>query len=259
MALNPHFFSRPTALALLLGAVAAASGQDAAVTETRTLIQEWVRTSTQISEERSEWQAEQHSLQATRDVLQAELEGLGEALEELRTATTAADEEKAELNAERADLRALQTKLAQRITSMEDRIRDVVGRFPLSLQNTVQPLLQRIPSTPEDAEGMPLGGRLANILGVLQQAERFNSTLTFGIETKEIEGQRLRCKVLYWGLAGAYFVTEDGSTAAGVGSPGADGWSWTVTDLNPENVALLMRIYEGASDPVFVTLPVDVQ
>ncbi|MGF1453192.1 MAG: DUF3450 family protein [Opitutales bacterium] len=258
------FSSKLSRALALVGCIAVAAPsfaqQDPQVAETRALIQEWVETTNRIAEIRTEWQAERQALQATQEVLDAELEALGDKLEELQQKTTAADEEKAELSDERADLRARQTAVTQRIGQMEDRVLSLAGRFPTPLANTVKQLVTRIPRTEEDAEGLNPGLRLSNILGILQQAERFNTTLTYSLETKEIEGESPRCKVLYWGLAGAYFVTEgEENRVGGVGNPGPEGWTWTVIDGEAAAINSLIEVQQGEADPEFTTVPVSVE
>ena len=55
-------------------------------------------------------------------------------------------------------------------------------------------------------------------------------------------------------------MTEDGTTGAGLGLPGPDGWAFTVQpEADPGRFAQLMQVYRGAADPAFVAMPVDVR
>ncbi len=229
-----------------------------AATESRALAEQWLTATNLISRERSDWKVEEAALVATREVLAAELEGLAETLESLRGATTAADEEKFALAEERGSLTALQGVVGQRITQMERRVEALAQRFPAPLMTSLQPLLTRIPDTEAAAANVSLGLRLGNILAILQQAERFNGTLRYQRENRQIGNSELQVDVLYWGLGGAYFASLDGSVA-GVGTPGANGWQWTPVPGSAPAMSRLMAVYNGSGDPAFVSLPVTIR
>ena len=67
---------------------------------------------------------------------------------------------------------------------------------------------------------------MQNVVGILSQADKFNTTLTATSESREIEGGKVvEVRTLYWGLATAYYVDASGEYA-GIGYTGPDGWEW---------------------------------
>ena len=107
------------------------------------------------------------------------------------------------------------------------------------------------------ATKVPLGARLMNVLGVLAQAEKFDSTATFVGETRQVGDEKLQVRTLYWGLAQAIYVDAQGRTA-GIGRPGPNGWEFTNDPDLASDARHLLDIYEGNVDTIeFVRFPVE--
>ena len=64
-------------------------------------------------------------------------------------------------------------------------------------------------------------------------------------------------KVLYVGLAQAYYVSARGE--AGVGRPSEDGWKWEPLKKGSREVLAAQEIFQGKQTPAFVPLPVKIQ
>lgn len=230
-----------------------------AIEETRTAIEQWVETRRIISEEQADWRAEKESLEATRQLLQSELETLQERTSELESTNTEADQEKYKLNLQRTEYRRVETLINERLSAMEQRLLSLANRFPEPLMAKIEPLLTRIPTNPEEAEGANLGARLGNVVGILSLAEKFNRTITFQPETREVgSGKKEQVDVIYWGLAGAYYVDND-REFAGFGKPGPEGWIWTERNEAAANIGQLADVYEGTADAEFVIAPIELQ
>ena len=68
------------------------------------------------------------------------------------------------------------------------------------------------------------------------------------------DGGRRVYNVLYFGLAIAYFVDEDGK-AGGYGMPASGGWTWTRADDIAPVIADAVSIRENKSRARFLSLP----
>jgi hypothetical protein len=97
-----------------------------------------------------------------------------------------------------------------------------------------------------------------NVLGVLSQADKWNSTASFVAETRAVGDQKLQVRTLYWGLGQAFYVDAQGRVA-GVGRPGPDGWEFSDDTELADQTRRLLDIYQGNVDLIeFVELPVEI-
>jgi len=221
-------------------------------------LSKWVETRQLISKERSEWDAEQEFLKSTLELLRDQAKVLKEEVAELEESNTEADKERADLLLEKAKLQRAINSDQERIAQLEKNVLELVEKFPEPLQKKLDSLIVRIPEDPSKTN-LPLGSRLTHVLGILQQAEKFNSTTNFFGETREVGDQEIMVSTLYWGLAFAVFVDSAGDIA-GVGVPGPDGWVWQENNAIARDVRKFIDIYEGNTDAIeFVELPIAIQ
>jgi hypothetical protein len=251
-----HFTSASILTVALTLGVNTTFGQ-AEIQDTKNTVAEWVKTRHLISEERADWLVEQESLEMSLALLSQELENLDNSIQDVAATTTKSDQQKRELELERLAIEEADAAIAQSITEMEAQIRRLVKTFPAPLLQRVEAALSRIPSDPEVTTATS-GARLSNILVILQQAEKFNNTLTLATDTRKEGERKIQVSVLYWGLAQAYYVDMD-RTVAGIGKPSAEGWTWTPAPEHAKSIGEMVSIYEGTGDVKFVTLPVKAQ
>lgn len=225
--------------------------------EARDTLGQWVETKQLITSERSDWAVEASILKDTRQLLGHELQRLNQALTDLQDTATAADEERTQL----AELQESRTQAAavvqDRIGALEAQLKAILPTLPPPLLEQIQPLIRRLPdaSTANEAN---LGERVQNIVGILNQAEKFNAGLTGTSETRRRDdGQIIEVRTLYWGLAQAYFVDQSGDYA-GIGSPSPTGWEWLQIDGVGPKIKQLLEIYEGG-DIQLVEVPVQIK
>ncbi|WP_309399580.1 DUF3450 family protein [Cerasicoccus maritimus] len=251
---------RPIAIALTtcFAAFAPAHAEQNAVAEAKSTLTKWVETRQLISEEKADWKVEQEFLTSTQELLQEQAATLEEQVKELEDSTTEADEKRNELLLERAGHQRAGTALAAQIKGMEVEVKQLVKQFPEPLQDKLEPLIIRIPDNPEESE-IPLGQRLVNILGILAQAEKFNSTANFYGETREVGGQKISVLTLYWGMSFAVYVDTQGKVA-GFGKPGPDGWVWEENNAIAPDAKRFIDMYEGNIENIeFVQLPIEIK
>ena len=241
-------------LGLALGAASftqIASADD--LENTRNVLDQWVETNQLISKEQRDWKLEQSILKDTETLLSNELERLNNAIKELEDTATAATEDRAKLTEEKEELEAGSAIVLGKIGALETQMKAIVKTLPEPLVEKLKPLIRRLPDNPEDTK-LSMGERVQNIVGILSQTDKFNTTLTITSESREIsEGKIVQVTTIYWGLAMAYYVDDSGNYA-GIGVPGAEGWDWPeVAGAGPQ-IKKLIDIYEGL-EPEFVAVP----
>jgi hypothetical protein len=207
------------------------------------VLHQWVQTRQITSKEKSDGRLEQailtdthtHTRTHTRThkSLSNELTLLYVKLEELENSTTEADEDRAEL------------------TALKEAI---VTTLPTPLVNRIKPLIRRLPDDPANTK-LSLGERVQNIVGILSQADKFNTTITQTSESRELDsGTVVEVRTLYWGLAMAYYVDAAGEYA-GIGFLGKDGWEWPQIDGAGPQIKKRLDAYEGSEEIQFVEVP----
>jgi FtsZ-binding cell division protein ZapB len=224
------------------------------ISETRDVLDKWVETRQIISEERADWRTEQSILSDTVTLFRNEIERLDKALEDLEASATAADEDRSQLAAEKETLSEAAAVVEANIAGLESQVKRILPALPAPLVNTIKPLIRRLPDDSSDTD-LSLGERVQNIVGILSQTDKFNTTLTATSESRELEGGKVvEVRTLYWGLAMAYYVDASGQYA-GIGYPGPDGWEWPQIDGKGAEINRLLDVYEGSGEIQFVEVP----
>lgn len=222
----------------------------------REKIQKWVETRQVISKESSDWKVQKESLLSTRELLQQELEGLDSSLADLEGNESAADTKRAELTEEKQNLSAATDSVKAKIADLEIQVKELVKLFPENFVTLIDPILRRIPEDPYKPGKATVATRLPNIVGVVQQAAKYNDTLHFYNETVEVGGKEIQVDVIYWGLAVAYFV-DTANTYAGYKYPTKGGWKTQEMNEVAPQIRKLVDIYQGKTTAIeFVEVPV---
>lgn len=248
-----------SALSLVGAPTASGAAGAAGVDGFRDKLAKWVETRQLVSQEKSDWDAERETLRASRDLLQQQKKELQAQIAEFEASATQSDEERRDLLLQRGEYQRANAALAGEIGALEQQVKALVPRLPAPLQEKLKPLLVQIPEHP-DEERPQLGPRLVNVLGVLAQAEKWNSAATLVGETRELDGggKKVQVRTLYWGLGDAVYVDTEGEHA-GIGRPGDDGWVFSDASASAADVKRLIDIYEGNVDIIrFVDLPVEI-
>ena len=169
--------------------------------DTRDVLDQWVETKQIISEERADWRLEQSILKDSQSLLDNELARLTQALADLEASATAADEDRTQLAAEKEILKAASSVVEANIGGLETKMKALVSSLPQPLVDKIKPLMRRLPDDPNNTK-LSLGERVQNIVGILSQADKFNTTITLSNESREIsDGKVIQVTTLYWGLA----------------------------------------------------------
>lgn len=224
------------------------------VNDTRSTIDQWVETRQIISKESSQWDIEKGLLEKTHALLTSEVARLDSELKDLKESASASDEERTSLAAKKESLKAATKVVASSIGSLETSLKTIIPSLPAPLIEKIRPLIRRLPDNPDKTD-LSLGQRVQNIVGILSQTDKFNTTITATSEAREFEaGKVVQVTTLYMGLASAYYVDDSGKYA-GVGIPTADGWDWPVIEGIGSQIKQLVEIYEGTGEIQFIKVP----
>lgn len=221
----------------------------------RERIQKWVETRQVISKESSDWKVQKESLLSTKELLQQQLSGLKDSLADLEGNETTADSKRAELTQEKKNLDAATNSVKAKIADLELQVKEYIKYFPVAFASQVDPLLRRMPEDPYKPGRTTVSERLQNIVGIVQAASKFNSTLHLFRETVEVDGHEIQVDVLYWGMGIAYFVDQK-SAYAGYKYPTADGWKTKKMSDVAIQVRKLVDMYQRKNPNIeFVDVP----
>jgi hypothetical protein len=222
--------------------------------EIRDLLDQWVETEQIISKEHSNWEIEEALLLETQDLLTLESNRLSAELSDLKSTATASDEERTSLSSEKEALKKASEVVASSIGNLEKKLKEILPFLPSPLLEKIRPLIRRLPDNPDNSD-LSLGQRVQNIVGILSQANEFNTSIIASSEARAFEeGKVVQVTTLYWGLAMAYYVDDSGKYA-GIGVPTNKGWEWNEIKGIGSKIQSLVEMYEGNIDVRFVNAP----
>lgn len=252
------------ALALFsLGAVAPQSDADgrapgsATLQETRLVMGKWIETQQIVSKERNEWQQGKEILTSRLDLVKREITGLEEKLAQSQAAVAEAQAKRAELHVQGEELRLAGVQLATSATALEADVQRLFASLPEPMRERLAPLHQRIPEDPATTKAT-VAERFQNVLGILNEVNKVNGEITVTFEVRELAGGKpSEVRVMYVGLAQAYYVSASGE--AGIGRPSPTGWVWEPSKAVANDVLTALEIVQGKHTPAFVPLPVKFQ
>lgn len=250
-----------TGVGLCAWVVAAAQGNSLApnpAEAARETLAKWVETQQIISKERRDWQVGREVLEQRIALVKGEIAAIEQRMAETKAGLGEADSKRYELVRDNQALRDATAGLAVAIGRLENKTRTLLVRLPPAIRDRVEPISQRIPGDPSVAT-QTLGERFQNVIGVLNEINKFDRDVTVASEILDLPGGgKSEVRTLYLGLGQAYYVNPTG-TAAGLGRPASDGWKWEANNAIAPQVAEAIQILKNEKNPAFVGLPVNVQ
>lgn len=208
-----------------------------------------------IASEKGDWGIEKEYLGEEIRLLQEEIAALTEKRSRLTNETVTIKADLQKLDQENADLKAAASLVMAKMPGLENEIRTLNGALPPSLQSTIETLVNRLPKEGSSSSA-GASERLQVVVGILSQVDKANGQLAVATEIKNnAGGEQIQVRVLYLGLAQAWFVSQDGKFA-GSGQPGSDGWDWTQEDSLAPIVSRAIAIHDGIEVAGYVDLPV---
>lgn len=225
--------------------------------ETRLILEKWINIQQSISKERNEWQQGKEILTSRTEIVKREIAGLEEKIKQAESSVAETNAKRDELVAEGAQLKATFDQLGSAVTGLENEVRRLFKSIPEPLQTKLQKLRQRMPEDAANAH-VTVGERFQNVLGILNELNQANTEIATTYEVRNLaDGKPAEVRVMYVGLAQAYYVSANGE--AGIGRPGPDGWKWEPSKAVAGDVLTALEIVQGKHTPAFVPLPVKLQ
>jgi len=226
---------------------------------TRETLTKWVETKQLISKEKSEWASGKDILEDRVRLAEAETTTVRDKLKEISAAVAEAQKKRDELAAQNDKLKATAEKSKAMVIAAEKKLRPLLPQLPEPLREKLKPIIARFPEDSEKSTAS-MAERLQNVLGILDQASAFNSTVASVKELRTFpDGTRAEVTTVYLGLSQAYYTNREG-TLAGIGHPGPDGWVWKPDNANGKKILLAVHILEGKEKgATFIDLPVKIQ
>ena len=245
----------PSRLALLIMFTCVASARaDASLNATRSTLEKWVETRHLISKTRSDWQADKELLEQTILALERELQSVEDQFGKLGTNSAQVERERAQAETQLKVSNESLDRTRRFAADFEAQIVRLVPRLPAPLQDILKPALSRLPSDPATTR-MPAWERTREIVGILGELDKFNNAVTlFSEKRRNAKSEEVAVETVYVGLGAAYFV-NDANDFAGTGTPGPNGWEWTVQSELAPAVREVIRIYRNERGAKFVPLP----
>lgn len=245
------------AATVALRADSAGATQDP-IDATRAALEKWVETRTLISQEKRDWAEGEELLAARIDLVQREIEALRAKTSEADTSVVETDKKRDELLRDNETLRDATQSLADMIASLEARTTTLLPRLPAPLQERVKLLSQRIPLDPA-ATKATLGERFQNVVGILNEVDKFNRDITVALEVRDLpEGGAMEVTTMYLGLGRAYYASANGAVA-GFGAATADGWAWTPANDAAPAILAAIAVQANQAPAAFVQVPFRVE
>ncbi len=254
---------RPYPLILAAALTASSFSQEIPVSPTeqlRTTVAQWVETMRKIQEEESDWARDEEVLKNYREGLKAEIETLKEQIAEAKTRNEGIDSKTKDKEAQRDKFVEAKDALKDEVIRLEKELLAKLPLYPAPLikDPKVAQWVDGLKTTAAyegDDQKKDISKRLMNILNILAEAEKFQTTVHVRDELHtDSKGTEHQLSMVYFGLACAYGVSKDGKFAIHA-RPTSEGWEFIEqNDLAPEITTLVATIL-GEEDAAFINLP----
>lgn len=251
-----RFFAK-TLLAVAVSALPIGRGlaAEGALDASEAAFGKWVEVQESIARERRDWTIEQEFLAEEIRLLKEEIAALKEKAGRLDEETKQTEADLTRLTGQNEEFKTAATRVEAVLPEFEQAVRALHGRFPLVLQETLEPLMGRLPKGGATIKAS-ISERMQAVVGVLSQVDKFNGALTVVPELRtNPAGKEVQVRTLYLGLAQAWFVSLDGGFA-GHGIPGATTLEWSPANEIAPEVKRAIDIQQGAGVAAYVSLPV---
>jgi len=237
--------------------------QEAALSPTeelRTSVREWVETMRKIQQEENDWARDQEILQNYKEGLESEIATLKEQIASAKTRKEGGDQQSLDKVAEKDRYVAAEDELKRQLRMMEENLSNNFVLLPEPLRKTPKitqgiEAIQRNLLLPADGQTEDVSKRLAIVTELLAEVEKFQQGVhVFPELHKDSQGHEFNMQVVYFGLALAYAVNEDGSFAL-AGRSGPNGWQFQErNDLAPR-IQKLVLTATSEKEVSFTNLP----
>jgi hypothetical protein len=228
--------------------------------ELRTSVKEWIETMQKIQVEEDSWEKDREVLKGYKEGLEKEIEDLKEQIERAKTRKEGGDTQSLDKLAERDRYAAAQEELSKQLRVLEEGIAAKLPLFPEPLKQQAKvalaiETLQKGLELTAEKRAEDVSKRLFNAVELMADIEKFQQGVHVHPELRtDSQGREFKVQVVYFGLAMAYGVNEEGSFAL-TGRPGADGWKFTEHNELAPQIQQLVASATSEKDATFSQLP----
>lgn len=225
---------------------------------TRTTLEEWVETRKIISNEKRDFEFAKEMLSERIELVEREIEALKTRIRAAEESITEADQKRGELLEQNERLKEASSSLKETVDDLEVRTKTLLSQLPDPIRERIKPLSQRFPENPGETK-MSLSERFQNIIGVLNEINKFNREITMTSEVRDLpDGSSVEVTALYVGIGQGYYVSAKGDIA-GVGTVSKQGgWGWKQADKAADEIREVISILKNETVAKFVQLPVEI-
>ncbi len=243
---------------ILIGASLQQAHAAELLTDTKSIIQEWVRVEQLLSHENQQWDEEKASLNDILKILSAERQELNRQITLAQEIASRADEERSILVEKLSSYQEISDLLEVRISDYERQLVLITAYLPQVLQSELAPRISRLNSSALGSN-LSLSERTQTVLSMMSEIDSFDGRLTLTTELiSNSRGEPIEVRVLYLGLSRAFYVNRN-ATTAGYGVPTDTGWQWQSANELSANIAKSLDIYETRLTPQLISLPMQVE
>jgi hypothetical protein len=228
--------------------------------ELRSSVKEWIETMQKIQAEEDSWEKDREVLKGYKEGLEKEIEDLKEQIERAKTRKEGGDTQSLDKLAERDRYAAAQEELVRQLRVLEEGLAAKLPIFPEPLKQQAKvalaiETLQKGLQLPAEKRAEDVSKRLFNAVELMADIEKFQQGVHVHPELrKDSQGREFKVQVVYFGLAMAYGVNEDGTFAL-TGRPAADGWKFTERNELAPQIQQLVTSATSEKDATFSQLP----
>jgi hypothetical protein len=247
-------------LLLPVGDGRASQDADGGVDGARAAIERMVETRRILSRERADWALGRELLEDRIAVVREEIASVRERIDRTQASITEADRTREELAGQAERLRESSEGLAAMVAGLEARTATLLERLPAPIRERVRPLSQRFPEDPAASE-LSLSARFQNVIGVLNELNKFHREVSVTSEVREIAigptTQPIEVAAVYIGLSLGFYASSDGRFA-GTGTATDGVWTWTERNEAAAEIQRAIAILQGEAVAEFLPLPVTI-
>ncbi len=246
------------AIPILYSSTIFADEKESNVGETRAIIEKWVQTRQLISKEKRDFEIGKEMINERIELVEREIESLRGKTDEIDESISDADKKRTELVDENETLKSASASLDGVILKLENKTKRLLAGLPDPLRERVGLLSRRLPENPKETK-LSLGERFQNIVGILNETNKFNREIIVASEVRELDnGISAETTSMYIGVSHAFYSGGNGAIA-GVGVASPEGWVWKPANDNSAEIAEAVSILKNEAPAAFVQLPIEIQ
>lgn len=230
-------------------------------TRLRTTIEQWMATMEKLQKEEQRWSRERQVLIDNEEGLKSELEQVEADIAAVKARIAKADTESQEHLEQKQRYDQARKVFADQLAPLEQealKIAPLLPEFFLKESSRLQTAILQLKKNSSAPEKPGPNQRMAPVVQILTEAERFNQKIWTTSEVITVKGSEKNMKVVYLGLA-LSFATDTDGTVAMKGTPSPNGWSYAPLDAGEATEVLqLIGAADQSGESVIVTLPITI-